>query len=80
VDAGASAETTPSGFKALDPRSQLIVEPVVEDEMAAEIRDDTTTPRVAGSKSFLDRSPRLVQLNPRNRTAKDDQPIRGLPL
>jgi hypothetical protein len=75
MDAGASAKATPPGFEALDPPRQPIVEPVVDLKASPEIRDKTTTPRLAVSKRALDAVPWLTQPNARDRMAEDDQPV-----
>jgi hypothetical protein len=68
-------EATPSRFKGLDSRRQLIVEPVVDQKAAPEVPDETTTARFAMSNRFLDALPRLTQRNARDRITEDDQPV-----
>ena len=44
MDAGSSVEAVPLGFKALNPRRESIVEPIVDAKAASEVPDETTTP------------------------------------
>src|SRR5207302_10701199 len=55
-----------------------IVEPVVDEEMAAEVRDKATLLRPARPDGPLDVSPRLAQPDASNRVAEHDQPPPGL--
>lgn len=75
LHARARVEAAPLGFKGLDPRRQLVVEPVVDLKAAAEVRDNTALRRLAWAECFLDASPRLAQPDATDRLVEDDQPV-----
>src|SRR2546423_1693069 len=54
VQAGARMKAAPGGLDVVDPRRELIVEPVRDEQAAAEVREDATAQALAWSEGASD--------------------------